>query len=129
MIPALKEIEVVTLFVSDLQKTRAFYQHVFGQPIVYQDDVSAVMKLGGLMINILDRSQSPELVAPKTVAGIGTGPSALLTIKVGNVDTVCEELRAHGVVLLNGPLNRPWGRRTAAFEDPAGNVWEIAQEL
>lgn len=29
----------------------------------------------------------------------------------------------------NGPMNRPWGIRTAAFADPSGHVWEIAQEL
>ena len=26
-------------------------------------------------------------------------------------------------------LNRPWGVRTASFTDPAGHIWEIAQEL
>jgi uncharacterized glyoxalase superfamily protein PhnB len=31
--------------------------------------------------------------------------------------------------LLNGPIDRPWGRRTAAFADPAGHLWEVAQEL
>jgi len=36
---------------------------------------------------------------------------------------------AHGVTLLNGPVDRPWGRRTAAFADPSGNVWEVAQIL
>ena len=38
-------------------------------------------------------------------------------------------LVAHGVTLLNGPVDRPWGRRTAAFADPSGNVWEVAQIL
>ncbi|HPM51986.1 MAG TPA: hypothetical protein PK282_07100, partial [Rhodoglobus sp.] len=33
----------------------------------------------------------------------------------------------HGAVeQLNGPVDRPWGIRTAAFADPAGHVWEIA---
>ncbi len=32
----------------------------------------------------------------------------------------------HGVKLLNGPVDRPWGPRTATFADPAGNIWEIA---
>jgi uncharacterized glyoxalase superfamily protein PhnB len=31
------------------------------------------------------------------------------------------------VKLLNGPMDRPWGIRTAAFADPAGHVWEIAK--
>jgi lactoylglutathione lyase len=36
-------------------------------------------------------------------------------------------LQEQGVTLRNGPVDRPWGRRTAAFTDPPGNVWEIAQ--
>ena len=31
-----------------------------------------------------------------------------------------------GVELLNGPMDRPWGIRTASFKDPAGHIWEIA---
>jgi catechol 2,3-dioxygenase-like lactoylglutathione lyase family enzyme len=42
---------------------------------------------------------------------------------------VCADLAAHGVKLLNGPIGRPWGLRTAAFADPAGNTREIAQVL
>ena len=38
-------------------------------------------------------------------------------------------LAERGVALLNGPVDRPWGIRTAAFADPAGHVWEIAAPL
>jgi catechol 2,3-dioxygenase-like lactoylglutathione lyase family enzyme len=129
VIEALNEIEVITLFVPDLEKTRAFYRTVFGLPVVYEDANSAVMKFGGLMINLLDRSRAPALVTPKAIAGPGAAPSALLTIKVTDVDSVCRQLEEHGVALLNGPVDQPWKRRTAAFEDPAGNVWEVAQVL
>jgi len=27
-----------------------------------------------------------------------------------------------GVALLNGPMNRPWGVRTASFADPGGHI-------
>jgi uncharacterized glyoxalase superfamily protein PhnB len=37
------------------------------------------------------------------------------------------ELVRRGVTLLNGPMDRPWGLRTASFIDPAGVIWEIAQ--
>ena len=57
------------------------------------------------------------------------GARVLLTIKVADVDAVCATLQARGVTLLNGPIDRPWGRRTAAFADPSGHVWEVAQEL
>jgi uncharacterized glyoxalase superfamily protein PhnB len=49
-----------------------------------------------------------------------------LTLEVDDVDAVCAQLAERGVTLLNGPLDRPWGVRTATFRDPAGHVWEIA---
>ena len=39
------------------------------------------------------------------------------------------ELASRGVELLNGPIDRAWGMRTASFMDPAGHIWEVAQEL
>ncbi len=53
----------------------------------------------------------------------------LLSLWVEDVDAACRELRDRGVVLLNGPVDRAWGKRTAAFADPAGAVWELAQDL
>jgi catechol 2,3-dioxygenase-like lactoylglutathione lyase family enzyme len=125
----LDAIEVVTLFVNDIAEAKAFYQKVFAPDIVYEDDVSSVLKFSGVMINLLDAAQAPQLVEPSTVAPSGSGSRALLTIRVDDTDAVCAELRHRGVTLLNGPVDRPWGRRTAAFADPSGHVWEVAQEL
>lgn len=129
MIAFLKEIECVTLYAEDLPLTRAFYQDVFGLKAIYEDKVSAVLKLGPLMINLLQISEAPALIAPAQVAPPDGGSRLLFTIKVENADRACAEIQQHGVKLLNGPIDRPWGRRTAAFADPAGNIWEIAQEL
>jgi uncharacterized glyoxalase superfamily protein PhnB len=52
-----------------------------------------------------------------------------LTIEVNDADAVCAQLEQRGVQLINGPIDRPWGRRTAAFADPAGHLWEVAQVL
>jgi len=38
-------------------------------------------------------------------------------------------LQLHGANPLHGPVEGLRGRRTAAFADPAGNVWEVAQVL
>jgi len=38
----------------------------------------------------------------------------------------CATLKERGVELLNGPMDRPWGPRTASFRDPSGQIWEIA---
>ncbi|MGO4135808.1 VOC family protein [Rhizobium brockwellii] len=125
----LDRIEVVTLFVDDIDAAKAFYQNVFAPEVVYQDAVSAVLKFSGTIINLLDAAQAPQLVEPVQVSAPGSGARVLLTIKVDDVDAVCEELRKLGVTLLNGPIDRPWGRRTAAFADPSGHVWEVAHEL
>ncbi len=50
------------------------------------------------------------------------------TIEVDDVDAMCAELSRRGVELLNGPMDRPWGIRTACFRDPAGYIWEIAHK-
>ena len=122
-------IEVVTLFVENIEDSKAFYRKVFAPEIVYQDDVSSVLKFSGVMINLLSATHAPELVQPSAVAEHRLGVGVLLTIKVDDVDAVCVELRGQGVALLNGPIDRPWGRRAAAFADPSGHVWEVAQEL
>jgi catechol 2,3-dioxygenase-like lactoylglutathione lyase family enzyme len=49
-----------------------------------------------------------------------------LTLEVDDVDATCAELTERGVELLNGPMDRPWGIRTASFRDPGGHIWEIA---
>jgi uncharacterized glyoxalase superfamily protein PhnB len=81
------------------------------------------------MVNLLHVGEAPGLVEPAPVGGNQAGARFQLTINVKDADAVCAELGKRGVTLLNGPIDRPWGRRTAAFADPAGHLWEIAQEL
>jgi catechol 2,3-dioxygenase-like lactoylglutathione lyase family enzyme len=121
------EVEVITLFVDDIALSKAFYAKVFTAETVWEDAVSSVLKFGGVLINLLDASRAPPLVAPLPVGPSSAGARALLTIRVADVDAVCSALRGIGVDLLNGPIDCPWGRRTAAFSDPSGHVWEIAQ--
>jgi catechol 2,3-dioxygenase-like lactoylglutathione lyase family enzyme len=122
-----KGISAITLFAEDLAATKAFYSRVFGLPVHFEDDVSAVFRFGTTLINLLDTREAPELIAPAAVATADAGTRFQFTIEVDDVDAMCAELERRGVELLNGPLDRPWGIRTAAFRDPAGNVWEIAR--
>ena len=118
----------VTLISSDLPASIDFYGGKIGLVQVYSDEVSAVYKCGQTMINLLAASAAAELVAPASVATgvIDTGVGAVYTLRVASVDAVVEVLTAAGVKLLNGPMDRPWGIRTASFADPSGHVWEIA---
>ena len=121
-----RRIGAITLFVEDLEATRAFYREVFGLSVVFEDDDSTAISFGNTTINLLKSSAAPELIEPALVADPSDGARAQLTIDVDDVDAVCAHLAARGVELLNGPVDRPWGVRTATFRDPAGHVWEIA---
>ena len=120
-------IGAITLFVEDLPGTKRFYQEVFGLPVAFEDDASAVFKFGNTIINLLKSSEAPELVGPAKVASPEAGSRMQLTLEVDDVDDLCAELASRGVELLNGPVDRPWGIRTASFRDPGGHIWEIAE--
>jgi len=117
----------ITLFVEDVTIAKQFYLRTFGLPVVYEDPESAVFKFGNTLVNLLKVTAAPELIAPAEVAGRDAGARMQFTINVDDVDAMCAELSARGVELLNGPMNRPWGIRTASFRDPAGHIWEIAK--
>ena len=122
-----KAIDAITLFVEDLAATKQFYLDVFGLPIHYEDENSVVFKFGDTLINMLSATEAPDLIAPAAVAPPEAGSCMQFTIAVGDVDATCAELSKRGVQLLNGPIDRPWGIRTASFRDPAGYIWEIAK--
>lgn len=120
-------ITAITLFTENLEETKAFYRRVFELPIFFEGDTSVVFKFGATMINLLQIGQADELVTPAHVASSQSGARAVYTLTVDDVDAKCAELETKGVTLLNGPMDRPWGIRTASFKDPAGNIWEIAR--
>jgi catechol 2,3-dioxygenase-like lactoylglutathione lyase family enzyme len=122
-----KGIFAVTLFVEDLQAAKQFYLKTFSLPVMYEDDNSAVFKFGNTLINLLKTTSAGELIGPATVASPEAGSRFVFTISVDDVDAMCAELTARGVKLLNGPMDRPWGIRTASFIDPGGHIWEIAK--
>ncbi|NOU65332.1 VOC family protein [Paenibacillus sp. LMG 31461] len=124
-----KKITEITLFVEDLHRSKAFYQETFKLAIIYEDENCAVFDYGNTSINLLNQSNARELIEPAQVGRPGDGARFQFTIQVSDVDQVCDELEVRGVKLLNGPITRPWGRRTACFADPDGHVWEIAQVL
>jgi catechol 2,3-dioxygenase-like lactoylglutathione lyase family enzyme len=122
-----RSISAVTLFVEDLDATKRFYREVFGLPLAFEDDVSAVFDFGNTLINLLQAHAARDLIEPAAVAPPGAGSRLQFTITVDDVDAMCAELARRGVDLLNGPMDRPWGVRTASFIDPGGHMWEIAK--
>lgn len=121
------KISAITLFAEDLDATKQFYRDVFRLPVAYEDDNSAVFSFGDTLINLLRTTAAHELIGPAAVAAPDAGSRVQFTLPVDDVDAMCKELTSRGVTLLNGPMDRPWGIRTASFKDPSGHIWEIAR--
>lgn len=120
-------IGAITLFVEDLEAAKNFYLQVFGLPVHFEDKNSCVFKFGTTLINLLTTVAARDLIEPAPVASREVGCRFQFTVGVDDVDAMCAELTRRGVQLLNGPMDRPWGIRTASFRDPGGHIWEIAE--
>jgi lactoylglutathione lyase len=129
MTVSLNVVGAITLFVDDVQRSKAWYANVFERTVVFEDDNSAVFKLENLLVNLLQKMEANELIAPAEVTTPRSGSYSQLTIWVDDVDGACATLAARGVEPLNGPMNRDWGQRTACFADPDGHLWELAQTI
>jgi lactoylglutathione lyase len=126
---SLKSVGAITLFVGDPRRSQSFYEEVFDVSPIYEDEDAATFGFENTIVNLLRDSAARELIDPGAVASRESGSRFQLTVWVDDVDAVCAELATRGVELLNGPMDREWGVRTASFTDPDGHIWEIAQRL
>ena len=74
-------ISAITLFVEDLTSAKEFYQAIFGLPVHFEDEVSAVFISGETMINLLDTKAAPELINPGNVAAPDAGHPFVFTTR------------------------------------------------
>lgn len=124
-----KSLNVISLFAEDLARTSSFYEEVLGMPRVFEDDHMVLFKFENIMLSVRDTTEATGHISPATVASPETGSRSLLAVFVENVDELCAELVEHGVEILYGPVDRPWGMRAAGFKDPAGHLWQLSQDL
>jgi lactoylglutathione lyase len=125
----LRSVGAITLFVEDPQRSKSFYERAFGLPVAYEYEDATGFKFDNTIVNLLQIPAARDLIDPAAVAGRDGGARFQLTIWVDDADAACSDLAKRGVELINGPVNRGWGMRTAAFSDPDGHIWEVAEEL
>ncbi len=126
----LKQISVVVLFVSDLERSLRFYRDTLGVPVKFSDEASVGCDFGDVLLILLTLDGGRDLLTDEAIADPRPqGVVAQLVSFVDDLDGLYAELRAKGVEFVREPIDRPWGLRTAHFKDPDGNIWEIAQPV
>ena len=122
---------LIILAVSDLPRTVAFYQAVFGwsrsadTPVYVEFQMTNGQRLGLYQREAFTQNthQSPHQVPPGTITATEVyfytdDPPGLIT-----------RLEAAGARCLSGLSPRDWGDEAAYFADPDGNVLVIARPL
>jgi catechol 2,3-dioxygenase-like lactoylglutathione lyase family enzyme len=117
----LKQLDLLTLLVEDLEAAKAFYCDVLRLPVIRDASGYVELDSGGVRLALYSRSALAELlqVDPAELGSID------LSFATTDVDGFFEELVARGADPVATPRTMPWGHRVAFFRDRDGNLVEI----
>ena len=121
-----QRLSLVTLGVSDLARSRAFYEALGWVTRAEPDDDVVFFQAGGSVVALWSRA---ELAADSGVEDPGGWGGITLAHNVrspAEVDAVIEEAAAAGAEIPRAGAETFWGGYSGIFVDPDGHPWEVA---
>ena len=120
-------ISMITLGVSDLDKSIKFYKEGLGFPRMESSPEVAFFTLNGSWLSLYIRE---SLAEDATVSPEGSGFNGFtLSHNVASeseVDQIIEHSVSVGAILVKTPQKVFWGGYSGYFKDPDGYLWEVA---
>lgn len=120
-------ISIITLGVSDLQRSTRFYQERLGLPRHDWDGDIAFFETAATWLALFPRD---ALAEDAGVAPQGSGFSGVTLAHIVRsrdaVDALMEQAVAAGARRVKPPEAKSWGGYSGYFADPDGYLWEIA---
>jgi lactoylglutathione lyase len=127
---SLRSVNVVTLFVKDPLRSKEFYERIFDVVGVDEGHGTVIFQLDNVFLRLLRRGEAEsEMLGQVSVADPRSGTTVQLAFAVDDADAFCTELSERGVSIVYGPVDRPWGRRNAAFVDLDGHIWQFGSDI
>jgi catechol 2,3-dioxygenase-like lactoylglutathione lyase family enzyme len=123
-IPA--RVNLVTLGVNDLARSRAFYAALGWTEAAPADDSVAFFQLGAVVLGLFGLD---ALAADAHLDGPGTPGAMSLAINLPSRQLTDEAYRAAldaGATARKAPEEVFWGGYSGYFADPDGHLWEVA---
>ena len=127
-------IKVITLAVSDLERSLTFYRDGMGLPTdgiigtEFEDGAVAFFNMNDDLILAL----YPRAALAKD-ARIAVSPPSATEVSLGHnvrskqdVDEVMKQAQRAGATITDAARDRFWGGYSGYFQDPDGHLWEIA---
>jgi catechol 2,3-dioxygenase-like lactoylglutathione lyase family enzyme len=128
-------LSLVTLGVSDLARSRAFYERLGWRAGGPSNENVVFFQAGGMILGLWDRDHlaADAGLAPGTGNG-GTGKFGGIALahnvrSKAEVDALMAEAEAAGARILRPAQDVFWGGYTGYFADPDGHPWEVAWNL
>lgn len=122
-----QRISIITLGVSDLAASRAFYGRLgFKEAKVSQDGI-AFYSMGTFVFALYPKAALAEDVG-EVLPDVSTGAMTLAynVFEKGEVAKVLAEAGAAGARLAKPAEDVFWGGHSGYFADPDGHLWEVA---
>jgi uncharacterized protein len=127
-------IKVLTLAVSDLDRSLAFYRDGLGLPTEgvigreFENGAVAFFHMNDDLILALYPASSLAKEAGISATGAPLGAVAIghNVNSKAEVDAVMTQAKAAGAVITDPARDRFWGGYSGHFHDPDGHLWEIA---
>ena len=121
-----QRLSLVTLGVTDLARSKRFYEALGWTTGAAPDDDVVFFQAGGMIVALWDRRQLGEDSVVTDSGGWGGITLAYNVRSPEEVDAVIEEARAAGGTIGREPGEAFWGGYTGIFIDPDGHPWEVA---
>ena len=121
-----QRVGLVTLGVSDLARSRAFYERLGWKPSPRSQEDVVFFQAGGLVVGLWDRAALAEDSCVDDGAGWGGITLAHNVRSPEAVDEILVVARAAGATIARPGAPTPWGGYSGVFHDPDGHPWEVA---
>jgi uncharacterized protein len=121
-----QRVNVITLGVGDLERSRRFYEALGWRTNAAPGDDVVFFQAGEMVVALWDRARLAEDSCVEDSPGWGGVTLALNLSSPAEVDAVTEEAREAGATIGREPAETFWGGYSSAIVDPDGHPWEIA---
>jgi uncharacterized protein len=121
-----QRVSLITLGVSDLARSRAFYEALGWTTGAAPADDVVFFQAGGMIVALWDRARLAEDSVVTDGGGWGGVTLAYNTRSPEEVDAVLAEAEAAGATIGRLGAETFWGGYSGIFIDPDGHPWEVA---